>query len=75
MNTEERIILLEKQVLVIHEQINRLVSDAESEKATRSRVNKSIIEMIGDLDKRTRLVEKSIWIGFGVLAAIQFLLK
>lgn len=75
LSAENRLTLVEKEILVINTQLGRIVSDIESEKATRARVSASHTSSLEALEKRLRIVEKSIWIGFGALAAIQVFLK
>ena len=75
LTESQRIEVLEKSVLVLETQLERIVSDIESEKGTRARVSQSLFDSMSALDKRLRLVEKSIWIGFGLLLAAQVLLK
>ena len=70
-----RIEFLEKSVLILETQIERIIADIESEKGTRSRATQSLFEAMETLDKRLRLVEKSIWVGFGLLLAAQLLLR
>ena len=74
LGDRERIVLLEKHFLVLETQVNRIVSDIQSEKATRNRSNVALTKAIEAIDKRVRVLEKSIWIGFGLLAAVQFFL-
>jgi hypothetical protein len=70
----DRITLLEKHFLVLDSQVRRIVADIESEKGTRARLNVTLTDSIESMDKRLRLVERSIWIGFGALGVIQFFL-
>lgn len=72
---EHRLVIAEKEILIINTQLGRIISDIESEKATRARTSAAHTESLEALDKRLRVVEKSIWIAFGILAAIQVLLK
>lgn len=75
LSSDKRIELLEKQMLVMETQLDRIISDIESEKGTRSRASRELSEAVTALDKRLRLVEKSIWIAFGLLLAAQIFLK
>lgn len=75
LTSEQRLVLAEKQLLILDVQVNRIVADIESEKETRNRVNQDLVVLLENQDKRLRIVEKSVWIGFGILAAIQVLLK
>lgn len=75
MDLSQRVERLEKQFLVLHTQQQRIISDIESEKDTRARVNIDTLDGIKELDKRVRLLEKAIWIGIGVVVVVEFLLK
>jgi hypothetical protein len=75
LSADQRIDNLEKSVLILETQVQRIVSDIESEKGTRTRANQNVLDLMDVLDKRLRWVEKSIWIGFGLLLAAQVLLK
>jgi len=59
----ERIVRLETQV-------NRLVSDAESEKDTRRRVSDSINQRFIVSEDRVRSLERTIWMASGAVAVI-----
>jgi len=59
----ERIVRLETQV-------NRLVSDAESEKDTRRRVSDSINQRFVVSEDRVRSLERTIWMASGAVAVI-----
>jgi hypothetical protein len=74
LTIEERVTSLEKHFLVLDSQVHRIVADIESEKGTRARLNIALTDSIDGMDKRLRLVERSIWIGFGALGVIQFFL-
>jgi hypothetical protein len=75
LKIEDRVGMLEKQMLIIHYQQQRLVSDATSEKGTRSRLNESMLVGIKELEKRVRLLEKAIWSGIGIVIFVEFLIK
>lgn len=75
LTVEQKISVLEKQVIVMEAQVARIVSDIESEKGTRARAARELSDSIVTIDKRLRLVEKSIWIAFGLLLAAQIFLK
>lgn len=75
LTVEQRTDLLEKKILVLHYQQERLVSDVESEKGTRARLNSDMLAGVRDLEKRVRLLERAIWSGIGVVIFFEFLLK
>lgn len=53
----------------------RFVSDLESEKGTRVRINAQLDNDIRSLGTRMSAVEKSVWMGVGILIAVQVLLN
>ena len=63
------------KVVQIEEQLARLVSDAESEKDTRRRVNDGISNQLREIDARQTKLERIIYMGLGGLAVLQFLLS
>lgn len=67
-NLSERIIALEIQV-------ERMISDIESEKGTRARANEERKRQIEKIEVRLFSVEKSLWFGVGALAAFELVLK
>lgn len=70
MTPEENIIKLTQ----LEAQIDRLVSDAESEKGTRARVNSDFTKRLDTIDENQRKLERIIYMGLGGLAVLQFLL-
>lgn len=66
---------LSERVAVLKEQVGRLVSDAESEKDTRRRVNADIFERFKAFDERLRKIDKSIWMATGAIGVIVFLVN
>ena|SRR5688572_7302474 len=75
LDTLQRVALLEKQVLIVHYQQQRLVSEIESEKGTRSRLNADMLSGVRELEKRVRLLERAIWSGIGIILFVEFLFK
>jgi hypothetical protein len=80
---EGRFVRLEEQIKRLEEQIGRLVSDAESEKETRRRVNVKIVQDFGSLDdridvlgekisKRIGKIEHKIYWFSGIISAFVF---
>lgn len=65
---------LETRVAVLEVQVGRIVSDIESEKATRARVNEDIIDKLDKMDTAQRRTEKILYMGLGALAVLQFIL-
>lgn len=63
------------KVVQIEEQLARLVSDAESEKDTRRRVNDGISNQLREIEVRQTKLERIIYMGLGGLAVLQFLLS
>ena len=63
------------KVVQMDKQIERLVSDAESEKDTRRRVNEGISNQLREIEERQRKQERIIYMGLGGLAVLQFLLS
>lgn len=77
---KERILRLEtqygfsKEIRDLSVSDARIVSDAESEKGTRARVNTEIDHKLDKLDTRMRIVERLVFIGIGLSLAGQFIL-
>lgn len=67
--------LLEHRITALEEQMKRLVSDAESEKETRRRANKSIEENFKNVNTRLVSIERTLWMALGVLLAVETILK
>lgn len=68
-NTEhERLLLLEMRV-------NRLVSDAESEKRTRAQANADVGMRLDAMDNRLREVERTMWKAAGALGLLLAMLE
>jgi hypothetical protein len=64
-----------ERVAVLKEQVGRLVSDAESEKDTRRRVNADIFERFKVFEERLRKIDKSIWLATGAISVIVLLVN
>jgi len=63
-------------MLKLHEQqLGRIVSDIESEKGTRSRLNSEFTHRLDQIDAQQRKLERIIYMGLGALGILQFLLK
>lgn len=60
-----------ERLLALELQVERLVSDQESEKRTRANANSIINQKLDTLDERGRKVERLIWMGLGGLAVLQ----
>ncbi len=56
-------------------QVERFVSDAESEKDTRRRTNSAIFEKFDLFEERLRKIEKNIWLATGAIGVIVFLVN
>lgn len=65
----------EVRIAILETQMGRIVSDIESEKDTRARVNSEIMESLRAIDSAQRKTEKIIWSGLGALAVLQFALS
>lgn len=70
MTPEEQVIKLTQ----LEAQVERLVSDAISEKGTRARVNSEFTRRLDLIDTNQRRMERIIYMGLGGLAVLQFLL-
>jgi hypothetical protein len=66
---------LSERVVRVETQMGRLVSDAESEKDTRRRVNQSIDQRFAATDLRLNKIERTIWTAAGALAVIIFVIE
>lgn len=64
----DRVTRLERYQVRTEAQMDRIVSDIESEKGTRARSN-------ADLELRMRCVEKALWKGAGAIMALQVVLS
>lgn len=77
----ERIAKLETQLLFgerisrMEQQIGRLVSDYESEKGTRARVNIENNLALKEIDKRIRSIERNLYIAAGAIVAADYLFR
>lgn len=56
-------------------QVNRLVSDAESEKDTRKRSNQDITTRFEKTDERIRSLERTIWSAAGAVSLLVFIIN
>jgi len=63
---------MEKMLAVQQAQLDRFISDLESEKGTRSRVNAEMMERFDRFDERQRKSEKFQSMMIGALGIIQF---
>jgi hypothetical protein len=75
LTVEQRVELVEKQILIMHYQHQRIVSEIESEKGTRSRLNSDMLSGVRELEKRVRLLERAIWSGIGIILFVEFLFR
>jgi hypothetical protein len=66
---------LSERVVRMETQVGRLVSDAESEKDTRRRVNQDIDKRFTATDARLSKIERTIWTAAGALAVIIFAIE
>lgn len=71
MTPEENVIKLTQ----LEAQVDRLVSDAISEKGTRARVNSEFSRRLDTIDQNQRKLERIIYMGLGGLGVLQFLLS
>lgn len=62
----------DSRIAVLEVQVMRLVSDYESEKDTRSRVNSEIFKKFDEAEKRFRQIERYIWMSAGAVGVIVF---
>lgn len=53
------------------QQIGRLVSDADSEKETRSRINRHLSEQLTAFDARFQRLERVVYTAIGALGVLQ----
>lgn len=65
---------IDVRVAVLETQVDRIVSDLESEKGTRARVNIEINDKLDKIDDRGRKTERIIWMGLGGLGVLQFVI-
>lgn len=73
-NGVERRIAQERRFTRLEEQVDRLVSDAESEKETRRRANVRIVEDFAKLEKRILDLEHKVYWFSGCIAFFVFAL-
>lgn len=66
---------INERVAALEQQVNRLLSDIESEKGTRKRSNDSFDDRMLKLDERLQKVEKAVWAVGGCLMTVQLILK
>lgn len=71
----DKIASLDRRTTILYMQLKHITSQVQSEKGTRSRGNQTILKEIKDMDTRLRIVEKSIWTGFGILIMLEILLR
>ena len=64
---------LSERIVVLKMQVERLVSDAESEKDTRRRVNQGIEARFVATEGRLGKIERTIWTAAGALAIVVLL--
>lgn len=62
-------------MMKLETQMGRLVSDAQSEKGTRSRSNDRIDKRFDGMEKRLRYVERNMYIAMGGLAVLEISLR
>lgn len=61
---------MQERVTRLEEQYKRISSDIESEKRTRANVNKEALDRIRDVSNALEEVKKYVWIGIGIMIAI-----
>lgn len=76
-NENVRLALLETRLKELKDimdlKIGRIVSDIESEKDTRARVNEDWKHDLMVIRKDLRAIEKNVWIGIGIITTLQFI--
>lgn len=74
---EARVTVLEQTLAIVKsttdQHIGRIISDIESEKGSRSRQNDRWSNDFGRLDTRIASLERHVWIGIGIITAMQFI--
>ena len=72
---ETRVSVLEQTLAIVKtttdQQLGRIISDIESEKGSRSRQNDRWANDFVRLDGRIASLEKHVWIGVGIITAMQ----
>lgn len=66
---------INERLATVEAQVARLVSDAQSEKGTRSRSNDRIDKRFDEVEKRLRCVERNMYIAMGGLGALEIGLR
>ena len=61
---------LSERVVRLETQLGRLVSDSESEKDTRRRVNEHFEKKLDSFNERMRKIEHSIWMAAGAVGIL-----
>lgn len=65
---------MEIRIAVLETQMGRIVSDIESEKETRARVNSDIMIALKEHSEAQSRTDKILYMGLGGLATLQFVL-
>ena len=65
----------DERLAVLEVQLQRISSDMDSEKRTRSNANHEIDIRFDNVDKRLRVIERLVWIALGAILAVDFLPK
>lgn len=71
MNPEEQVI----KIIQLEKQVERLLSDATSEKGTRARVNSEFTRRLEAIESNQRKLERIIYMSMGGLAVLQYILS
>jgi hypothetical protein len=64
---------ISERVAILQTQMDRLVSDAESEKDTRKRASTAILTKFDAIEERLRAIDRRMWIWMGVVSAFVFI--
>lgn len=73
---------LDRRIIILEQQVGRLLSDTDSEKDTRRRVNSDMLQQMKNLDTawdlqfekvdiRLKALEKNMYLALGALALLQ----
>lgn len=76
---------LDRRIIILEQQVGRLLSDTDSEKDTRRRVNSDMLQQMKNLDTawslqfdkvdiRVKALEKNMYLAIGALGLLQLLM-
>lgn len=69
----ERRVAMEGRFVRMESQIDRLVSDIESEKGTRQRIAEDLKKSFKEVDRRLTMVEHKLYWASGIISALIFI--